>query len=247
MTLNIITVAVNNPTFIRIQYELLKRYVKIDYTFRVYNDAKDWSDFSNFEDPTISQKIRDVCSTLNIECIDVPNKHHANIPFPSKRIADTLNYVHKYQCETFPGEYLRIDSDMFLVADCDFNEYRQFPCAYVSKEGFGRKYCWSGFFYLRDTREQANQTIDWSCVKYEAGEAMTTWIAAQVNPYTIVRSSTYPERLHSFVYTDPRNDGGLFSEMYDRKFYHYRAGGNWLGHGKELHENLTQKLIHALL
>ena len=53
----IVSAVVNNPEFIEIQYNSLKKYMKIPYTFVIFNDAKDWADFSNFNDVTIKNKI----------------------------------------------------------------------------------------------------------------------------------------------------------------------------------------------
>jgi len=39
--MKIVTAVVNNPTFIEVQYHTLKKYVKGDYDFIVFNDAKD--------------------------------------------------------------------------------------------------------------------------------------------------------------------------------------------------------------
>jgi hypothetical protein len=46
--MKIVTAVVNNPDFIEIQYHTLKKYFKGDYEFIVFNDAKDFPDFSNF-------------------------------------------------------------------------------------------------------------------------------------------------------------------------------------------------------
>lgn len=39
------TPVVNNPKFIEMQHMTLKRFIKDDYRFVVYNDAKDWPIF----------------------------------------------------------------------------------------------------------------------------------------------------------------------------------------------------------
>ena len=45
--MKIVTVVVNNPIFIIIQYYTLKKYFKGDYEFIVFNDAKDFPDYTN--------------------------------------------------------------------------------------------------------------------------------------------------------------------------------------------------------
>ena len=51
--MKIVTSVVNNPTFIEIQYYTLQKYFKGEYEFIVFNDAKDFPDFTNGNDITI--------------------------------------------------------------------------------------------------------------------------------------------------------------------------------------------------
>ena len=47
---------------------------------------------------------------------------------------------------------------------------------------------------------------------------------------------------------DTRNTNNkLFCEIYDNKFLHYRAGGNWRKEGMDLHNKLTQSLKKSLI
>jgi hypothetical protein len=54
--------------------------------------------------------------------------------------------------------------------------------------------------------------------------------------------------LINFLQSDPRNQNGkFFCEIYDKKYLHYRAGGNWIGEGLELHNKLSAELRSVLL
>ena len=56
------------------------------------------------------------------------------------------------------------------------------------------------------------------------------------------------KKLLKFIKDDPRNkDGKFFSEIYDNKFLHYRAGCNWIGEGIDFHKNNSQKLKEAIM
>ena len=55
--MKVLTSVVNNIDFIEIQYHTLKKYLKCDYEFIVFNDAKPFPDFTNGEDETIHKKI----------------------------------------------------------------------------------------------------------------------------------------------------------------------------------------------
>ena len=98
--MKIITAVVNNPIFIEIQYYTLKKYFQGDYEFIVFNDAKEFPDFTNGNDITIKQQIIDICSKLNIQCINIPNEHHYSSHSAAYRCADSMNYILSYQKKT---------------------------------------------------------------------------------------------------------------------------------------------------
>ena len=123
--MKIITAVVNNPTFIEIQYFTLKKYFKGEYEYIVFNDAKDFPDFTNGNDITIKKQIEDMCAKLNITCINIPNNHHKRQLDFGKRCADSMNYILQYQ-KNNPDKYLLLDSDMFLVDYFDINKYSNY-------------------------------------------------------------------------------------------------------------------------
>jgi hypothetical protein len=54
--------------------------------------------------------------------------------------------------------------------------------------------------------------------------------------------------LLEFFSSDPRNNNGKFyCEIYDNKFLHYRAGGNWDKRDIRMHVNLSNKLSKLLI
>ena len=91
--MKIVTSVVNNPIFIEIQYYTLKKYFKGDYDFIVFNDAKNFPDFTNGNDITIKKQIQNICKKLGIKCIDIPNEHHKKNCSAAKRCADSMNYI----------------------------------------------------------------------------------------------------------------------------------------------------------
>lgn len=120
--MKIITSVVNNPIFIQLQYHTFKKYCKCDYEFIVFNDAKSFPDSSNGGDITIRKQIQDLCSKLNIKCINIKNDHHKNIISFSDRHADAFSQIMNYISLNI-DKYFIIDSDMFLIDDFDFKEY----------------------------------------------------------------------------------------------------------------------------
>lgn len=65
--MKVVSAVVNNPIFIQIQFYTLQKYFKgSEYEFIIFNDAKDFPDFSNGGDITIKQKIENVCKELKL-------------------------------------------------------------------------------------------------------------------------------------------------------------------------------------
>src|SRR3989338_8792053 len=97
----------NETDFIYWQYKTVKTFVKDDYEYVVFNDARD---------QTFYFQIHEICRQLNIHCIDVPQTIHKSHD-PSKACADTLQYILNSTGFDFPGIVMMIDPDMFLIQD----------------------------------------------------------------------------------------------------------------------------------
>jgi hypothetical protein len=278
--MKVLTAVVNNPIFIEIQYNTLKKYMKCDYEFIVFNDAKQFPDFTNGEDVTIFNKIIDTCDRLNIRCINIPNDHHKLISCAARRCADSYNFMLQYQLQN-PDKYLCIDSDMFLIDNFVGNEYDDYESAIVLQSRMNGlvNYLWNGLFYFDMNKMQNKDLLNWSTKPgCDVGGMMEPWLTKQTStlPNTdIIRHSDeqfhkdgiyYIKHLWSmswdesempsnikdnnlidFMKNDPRNKNGkYFCEIYDNKFLHYRAGGNWQNEGLNLHFYLSNKLKEIL-
>jgi hypothetical protein len=183
--ITVVTAVVNNPVFIEIQHHMLKKHFKGDYEFIVFNDAKDFPDFTNGNDTTVKRQIQDTCRALNIACIDVPNERHKINQDAALRCADSMNYMLQYQ-KTNPGKYLCLDSDMFLVDDFDVTKYAQWDCAVVLQSrawGMTRvNYIWNGIYYFDTTKMKNTHAMNWNCCpNCDVGGMMKQWLAATVD------------------------------------------------------------------
>ena len=292
MNMKVVTAVVNNPVFIEIQYYTLKKYMKCDYEFIVFNDAKDFCDFTNGGDITIKTTIEDICKKLNIQCININNQHHANTnnrfcQEPSHRTADSMNVILEYQ-KQYPDYYLLLDSDMFLIDDYNIDDYSKYDCSIVLQH---RKeidkttdifYIWNGLYYF-NIHKLDTSLMNWG-LSYttDTGGKMTAWLNTLVPTLHLLQelsinqnhNHTYyenieknkvhfikylksgewnihdmpsnfraNERLVSFLQNDIRNsNGAFFCELYDNKFFHYRAGGNWEKRNFKLHVDLAHQL-----
>ena len=260
----VVTAVVNNPEFIEMQYQSLKKYMKIPYTFIVFNDAKDWKDFSNFNDVTIKNKIKEKCLELGISCIDVPNQHHKNEDGPANRCADAMNFIRDYMIHN-QNRYLLLDSDMFLINDFN-DEYKNYDAAIVYQKRWKKMiYPWNGIFYFNMPYLKNQDLLDWSFNGHgDVGMNNNKWLMESYGEdnkklHKIQHliscqwdKKQYPpnlgDKLLSFLENDPRNeDGKFFCEIYDNIFFHYRAGGNWRKEGKNTHNDLSKNLKSILI
>jgi hypothetical protein len=254
--LHVQTAVVNNPTFIELQHKTLKHFMKGEYTFTVFNDAKQFPDFSNFGNTAIHGEIRRVCERLNIPCVDISNPGHAWNQCPANRCADAMNCMLEYQ-RANPAKYLCIDSDMFLIDQLSATAFDDWDTVVIPQDrsndtGKSVRYFWNGIYYF-NTQTRSNQDLlswrnnDVEGVWTDVGGAMHYWLSeattATAGGKNKVKEmphlwsgqwsfdefpATLDARWLSFFMTDPRNkDGKFYSELYDGKFLHYRAGGNW--------------------
>ena len=263
--MKVVTAVVNNPIFIQIQYYTLQKYMKCNYEFIVFNDAKPFHDYSNGGDINIKYSIEEMCRKLNIQCINIPNLHHIKQQDPSIRTADSMNFILEYQKRN-PDKYLLLDSDMFLVDNFELSDYEKYDCSVVLQSRFDNKikYFWNGLYYFDINKMNNLQLLNWNCFpSSDTGGMIQLWLLTQedtnINYIKHLSSLSYDEneipenlknnaKLVHFMQTDPRNQKGKFyCEIYDNKFLHYRAGGNWEKRNMHVHKALTLKLRELLL
>ena len=177
--MKVLTSVVNNPLFIEIQYHTLKKYLKCEYEFVVFNDAKPFPDFTNGGDITLANKIRGVCTILGIQCIDVPNQHHEHMDCPVVRCSEAMNFMQKYMLNQ-QDEYLILDSDMFPIADINLDQYRQYDCAIVLQHRdyiHPLDYIWNGLFYFNTHKMENLHEINWDkCYNADVGGMTFQWL-----------------------------------------------------------------------
>jgi len=180
-----IITSVVNPFFIELQYLSFKKFMKNDYEFIVFNDAKEYPDFTNGGDLTFKNKINEICSKLNIRCIEIENK---NVPiykdYPSYKHYVTLEIMKKFQLEN-PDKYLLLDNDMFLIDNLDINKYNGYKAAIVLTERNNDTihYIWPGLCYLDFTYPNHNfESLYWNIVsdQTDVGGATLFWLRDQI-------------------------------------------------------------------
>lgn len=189
--MKVVTPVVNNPDFIYLQYYTLKKYFKGDYEFIVFNDAKDFSDFTNYENANMKREIEDKCRELDIKCINIPNDHHKDLDSSSGRCADSMNFILNYQKEN-PDIYLILDSDMFLIDVFDPHEFKEYDCGIVLQQRDENKYFWHGLCYLDFTKIKKQEDMNWNVSenpRLDTGGMMHIWLGKQLRD-TIIPNAT---------------------------------------------------------
>lgn len=171
---------VTNDLFIKLQYLSLKKFLKNDFEFIVFNDAKAFNDYTNNGDLNMRQKVIDVCNELNITCINMNNDIHNTIPSGSYRHSMTLNEILKYQF-TNPDKYLLLDADMILIDYFDIDQYQNKSAVLLQERGEVR-YAWPGLFYF-DMRNVTNpELFNWFMNPgiTDTGGMTENWLKTQI-------------------------------------------------------------------
>jgi hypothetical protein len=184
--LKVIVLSCNNPIFIKLQYDLLKKFLKNDFEFIIFNDGKDWPDITNFGDVTMRKQIVEMCNKLGIKCINLENKHHRNISAPSVRHSGNLKVILNYMIKN-KDEYFLLDSDMFLVDDLNIDRYRGKWFAFSIQDRKMRKadsnltYFWANSFYIDTNSAKYLEKLHFEPGFYEgvntdSGGASYSWL-----------------------------------------------------------------------
>jgi len=234
--MKVVTAVVNNPIFIELQYATLKKYMTCEYEFIVFNDAKDFPDFTNGNDSEMRQKIRDVCNKFNIKYVDIPNEYHKTNTIPSKRTADSMNFILEFQKQN-PDEYLLLDSDMFLVDFFNIEKYRNYECGIVLQHRLymNTYYLWNGLYYFNIPKMERLDLLQWDMTPYcDTGGASSIWLSKQ----------TENEKIPSICDTFKDKNNSLSMKNY---YIKYLPSGQWTE--KDIPENIrkNKSLVNFLI
>jgi len=123
----LITYAFNRPDFIEVQYKTFKKYLRDDYEFIVFNDAKN---------KKMEMDINNVCDNLAIRCFRIPQAIHSRPylqrlsfgPFHTYQLPAVRNSnVVQYSLDLLGFKHNDLvaifDSDLFLIKEFSIREY----------------------------------------------------------------------------------------------------------------------------
>lgn len=252
-TVLILTHAFNKPEFIWWQEASLRKFLKDDYTFIIFNDAPNQD---------LYDKINQVCQELNITCIDVPQEiHDYKNPYlpalmprhplgdPSAECAETIQYMLDTIGFKHPGITVILDSDMFPIREVSIEallenyEVAAHPQYRQGKNEFINYFLPNLIFFNMETLQDKYSInfnlgiIDDVCVDtggytyfYIKEHPSLKWLRTNC-VYTLHENS--PKDILDYFQSHPKMYQLMTEKKYDFEFYadytfiHFRAGSNW--------------------
>jgi hypothetical protein len=260
MLLHVHVPVVNNPEFIRIQKLSLDKFYKGEYKLTIFNDAKGFADTSNFGDITLKTKIQSTCDELGIDCISIPNEEDRYKKSPSDRHSRTANWMWTNYQSKLEEPLLVLDSDMFLISDFQIGEH---AITIVPQYRGGKIFAWPNLWWTPNPSSMpSHDLIDWYSTSINGDTTDTggkTWRFFDANPNINKKlikwqpslqwncansTSNVSQEVLEFCQQDIKNQNNLFwCEIYEDTFLHLRAGSNWEGIAKQIHDKRTSQLV----
>jgi len=237
--MKVITSAVN-PFFIELQYSSLKKFLKQDFEYIVFNDAKEYPDFTNDGNLNFKNEINNICLKLNIKCIELDNKI---IPpynnYPSYKHYIVLTQMYNYQMAN-PDKYLLLDNDIILIDYLDINKYNGYKAAIVLVQKKNNNntisYMWPCLCYLDFTFPDNDfHLLNWQIINQytNVGGGSMIWLNKQ-----ILSNERIPTEEEVF------ND---YNKKYNTSLIYFMPGymcGNW---NKENYPSILNEKYPKLL
>lgn len=260
--MKVIVPVVNNPIFIKLQYQLLQKFMPCSFEMIVVNDAKGFSDYTNFGNIKIREEIIIMCENLKIKCINYDNSHHMYVLNASSRHADVLKNI-KTIMKNETNRYMILDSDMFPIYNINIDKlFSKKNGAIVLQNRGDIDYMWPNFFFMDTGSVSDFDILDWDISPgCDSGGASQHWLKNQNrqdiyfihhlyscswNKYSLP-SHFRSDELIDFLEKDLRNkDNKFWCEIYDETFLHYRAGSNWNSEGVDVHRVMFDRLEKTL-
>jgi hypothetical protein len=194
----------------------------------------------------------------------------------NERASDVLQYAFREKILNSSRKTFIIDSDMFPIAPFSVSEsLRDFSVRGVFQHRSGRfgkyaEYYWNGIMMLDPTKLDFIEEYSFDCgkvngLKVDTGGQSHWWIKrikdsgkqdtlGEINhlaslDWTLQELAVLlPASIKGFVETDDRNMGNkLYTEIYDEKFLHFRAGSNWREEPVEVVKRRNEKFIEACM
>ena len=244
----IFTYSYNRPDFIEIQYKTFRNFLKDDYEFVVFNDARDSS---------MEERINAMCRKHGIRCIRIPQSIHSkpylqrwpgeNFNAPAVRNSNVVMYSLDQVGFDHNGIVVLLDSDMFLIKDFSFTEYmRNYNLAGLDQQRGPISYLWIGLAFLDMNTMPSHRTINFNCgrvgnISVDAGGQTYRYLHDNSDARVKLFGNEF---IHNFHYV--LNETKNVSVKNDNVFFHYYAGTNWTNYPANYHIEKT-KLLNQVI
>ncbi|MBY0110252.1 MAG: hypothetical protein K2X90_04025 [Candidatus Babeliaceae bacterium] len=257
----IITHAYNRPEFIPLQDSTFKKFLKDDYEFVVFNDARD---------PKVKKEIYEICKKLNLRCIRIHQEIHDR-PYLYRWPGEDYNSaccrcanVVQYSLNEIGFQHndlvAIVDSDLFLIKEFSIREYmKNCQLAGIEQKRHHVDYLWNGIVFFDMPNLPSKKEIDFNCGKVDG---IPVDVGGQIYHYLKKHpnlSVKYINQWHTDDFTENHDTlikNGLNEKtlsFYDIKipnavfildstFLHYQSGTNWNRNSPEYHRTKFKKL-----
>lgn len=221
----IISTHFNSVDFIELQLLSLKKFFKGDFDFIVFNDAKNFKDYTNYEDDTFESKIDNKCIELGIKSVRVPQDIHIdrtkifpytkepNIMDACTRCADSTQFAFNFAINLEGYEFIfLIDSDMFFIDCFEIDKFMEnYDIGIIDQSRGDIYYMWNGIAIFRKNINNLSN-LNWDC-----GFIKNT--SVDVGGYT-----------HFFLEDNPQLKKKFISNIHftDKEFIHNNCDLLWL-------------------
>lgn len=239
----VMTHCYNKPEFIVWQAQSFKKFLKDDYEFIVFNDTPNQQ---------LCDRTENICKSLHVRTIRVPQSIHVGRGGPSVECGDTIQYMLNTVGFDYPGIVVLIDSDMFLIRDLhiekflnnnhlaalpQYREGRHGTVTYLlpnlmifNMETLPDKHTLD--FNLGIIDDVATDTAGFTFF-YLMSHPQLKWLQTSIN-YVLDKENTSLSQkvIHTFK-KSPKFWELLTIQKFDYEFYndfaflHFRAGSNW--------------------
>ncbi len=263
MKISVLTVVFNKPEFIQYQYLLLKKYLKNEFDFFVYN---------NSNDPKLKEEIKQVCEINSIKYYEVPQEIQSPNT-PSHRAGISLDYSIKHNIQNYNTENLIVlDSDMFIIDYFDFEKEVDSDFKGIKQKRNHVYYYTNQLFFAKIKNLQKfdkaikfppgnidGVNTDCGGYLYYYFNGNKNIIHKDLNQMINSQTLTSEDIEKSEIFASDENlkkyflketemfqDKKNFSEIYQSKFLHFRAGSNWINIEQEKNQSRQENLFDLL-
>ncbi len=193
--------------FIELQYKTLKKFIKGEYEYIVFNDGSDIKNLNNFNNENIRNEIRNKCNQLGIKCIDIPqylhknrqeifpNTNHNNKEHVSARASLAVQYIYNYASMNNYDKLFLIEADMFIIEELNLDDYNDFDVGFLSQSRLSKtkvfiEYMWIGILIINFSNIKNLEPINFDCgtifdTNVDSGGFSYFWLDRYINQVKI--------------------------------------------------------------